>query len=101
LNVFFRIIKNETFSAYLLIPVALLAVLLGAHFNSHFLEESHQFLNWHFNLRGVTLDYLLGYFFYNIGLQLRFELSDGALKNRKILGLSALAAILGMFVPAI
>ncbi len=101
MSAFLRIVKNETFSAYLLLPVAVLAILLGAHFDSHFLEQSRQFSNWHFNLRGLTLDYLLGYFFYNIGLQLRFELSDGALKDRKVLGVSALAAILGMFVPAI
>ena len=101
MNTFLRIVKNETFSAYLLIPTALLAILLGLHFDSHFLEQSRQIANWHFNLREFTLDYLLGFFFYNIGLQLRFELSDGALQDRKVLGLSALAAVLGMFVPAL
>ena len=101
MNTFLRIVKNETFSAYLLIPIALLAILLGSNFDSHFLEQSRQIANWHFNLREFTLDYLLGFFFYNIGLQLRFELADGDLKDRKVLGLSALAAVLGMFVPAI
>lgn len=100
MNTFLRIVKNETFSAYLLVPTALIAILLGVHFDSHFLEQSRQIANWHFNLREFTLDYLLGFFFYNIGLQLRFELSDGALQDRKVLGLSALAAVLGMFVPA-
>ena len=100
MNSLLRIIKNETFSAYLLIPIALLAILLGAHFDSHFLEQGRQISNWHFTIREFTLDYLLGYFFYNIGLQLRFELADGALKDRKVLGLSAMAAVLGMFVPA-
>ena len=101
MNTFLRIVKNETFSAYLLIPIALLAILLGGHFDSHLFEQARQIGNWHFDLRGLTLDYLLGFFFYNIGLQLRFELSDGGLKDRKVLILSALAAILGMFTPAI
>lgn len=101
MHTFLRIVKNETFSAYLLIPVALLAIFLGAQIDSHFLEQSRHISNWHFTIREFTLDYLLGYFFYNIGLQLRFELADGALKDRKVLALSALAAVLGMFVPAI
>jgi NhaA family Na+:H+ antiporter len=101
MNTFLRIIKNETFSAYLLIPVALIAVAIGANFDNHFLEAARQIGSWHFDLRGLTLDYLLGFFFYNIGLQLRFELSDGGLKDREVLILSGLAAILGMFVPAI
>jgi len=37
LSAFLRIIKNETFSAYLLIPVALIAIALGSHFDSQFL----------------------------------------------------------------
>ena len=95
-----RIIRNETFSAYILIPIGLLAILLGAHVDSHFLVQTHQIGNWHFNLRGLTLDYLIGFFFYNIGLQLRFELAEGALQNRRILVVSTIAALLGMFVPA-
>jgi NhaA family Na+:H+ antiporter len=101
MKTFLRIVKNETFSAYILIPVALLALVCGANFNDHFLVAPHHIASWHFDLRGLTLDYLLGYFFYSIGLQLRFELSDGSLKDRKVLTLSALAALLGMFVPAI
>ena len=101
MNIFLRLVKDETFSAYLLIPVALLAILLGAHIDSHFLEQSHQILNWHFTLRELTLDYLLGFFFYNIGLQLRFELAVGALQDRKVLVVSAIAALLGMCFPAL
>jgi NhaA family Na+:H+ antiporter len=101
LNIFLRIVKNETFSAYLLIPVALIAIALGTHFDSHFLEATHHIGNWHFTIREFTLDYLLGFFFYNIGLQLRFELADGALRDRRVLVVSAIAAGLGMFVPAI
>ena len=101
MRTFLRIIKNETFSAYILIPIALLAIALGAHLDSHFLIQVHHLGNWHFNLRELTLDYLLGFFFYNIGLQLRFELADGALQNRRILLVSSFAALLGMFVPAL
>lgn len=100
MNTFLRIIKNETFCAYLLIPIALFAIALGSHFDSHFLEQARQIGNWNFNLREVTLDYLLGLFFYNIGLQLRFELAEGALRDRNVLALSTLAALLGMLVPA-
>ncbi len=96
-----RIVKNETFSAYLLIPLGLLAILLGSHIDSHFLEQTHRIAAWNFSLREATLDYLLGFFFYGIGLQLRFELSEGVLKNRKILFVSALAAGLGMAIPAL
>jgi len=96
-----RIIRNETFSAYILLPIGLLAILLGAHVDSHFLVQTHQIGNWHFNLRELTLDYLIGFFFYNIGLQLRFELAEGALQNRRILVVSSIAALLGMFVPAV
>ena len=101
MNTFLRIIKNETFCAYLLIPIALLAIVLGSHFESHFLEQTLHIGNWNFNLRELTLDYLLGLFFYNIGLQLRFELAEGALRDRKVLALSTLAALLGMLVPAL
>ncbi len=96
-----RIIKNETFSAYILIPIGVLAIALGSHFNSNFLEQSRHIFGWHFNLREATLDYLLGFFFYAIGLELRFEFLEGTLKNRRILTVSALAATLGMAVPAI
>ena len=96
-----RIIKNETFSAYILIPLGLLAIVLGSHFGSHFLESSRHILDWHFTIREATLDYLLGFFFYAIGLELRFELLEGTLKNRRILAVSALAATLGMAIPAI
>lgn len=101
MNIFLRIIKNETFSAYLLIPVALLAIALGANVDSHFLVAARHIGNWHFTIREFTLDYLLGFFFYNIGLQLRFELTDGALRDRKVLLVSAIAAGLGMIVPAL
>ncbi len=100
MKTFLRIIKTETFSAYILLPIAFLAILLGALVDSHFLVQTHQIGNWHFNLRELTLDYLIGFFFYNIGLQLRFELAEGALQNRRILVVSSIAALLGMFVPA-
>ncbi len=96
-----RIVKNETFSAYILIPLGILAMLLGTHFDSHFLEQTHRIAGWHFTIREATLDYLLGFFFYGIGLQLRFELAEGALANRKVLLVSAICAILGMAVPAL
>ena len=96
-----RIIKNETFCAYLLIPVGLLAIGLGANFNGHFLEQHQRIGGWHFTIREATLDYLLGFFFYVIGLQLRFELKHGVLQNRKILVVSALSAGMGMAVPAL
>ena len=101
MSAFLRIIKNETFSAYLLIPVALIAIALGSHFDSQFLEATRHIGSWHFTIREFTLDYLLGFFFYNIGLQLRFELAEGALQDRKVLIISAISAGLGMFVPAI
>ena len=100
MSAFLRIVKNETFSAYILIPIALLAIALGLHIDNHFLVQAHLIGNWHFNLRELTLDYLVGFFFYNIGLQLRFELAEGALQDRRILVVSSIAALLGMFVPA-
>ena len=96
-----RIIRNETFSAYLLIPVGLLAILLGNQIDSKFLETTHHIIDWHFNLRGLTLDYLLGFFFYSVGLQLRFEFKEGGLQDRKVLVVSSLAAALGMATPAL
>ena len=96
-----RIIRNETFSAYLLIPVGILAIILGSQIDSRFLETVHHISNWHFNLRGLTLDYLLGFFFYSVGLQLRFEFKEGGLQDRKVLIVSSLAAVLGMATPAL
>jgi len=96
-----RIIRNETFSAYLLIPVGLLAILLGNQIDSKFLETTHHIIDWHINLRGLTLDYILGFFFYSIGLQLRFEFKEGGLQDRKVLIVSSLAAALGMATPAL
>ena len=96
-----RIVKNETFSAYILIPVGLLAIALGAHFDSHFLEQHRQIAGWHFTIREATLDYLLGFFFYSVGLQLRFELVKGALQDRKVLIVSAASAAMGMATPAL
>ena len=61
-----RIVQNETFSAYILIPIALLAIALGAHFDAHFLEQARQIAGWHFTIREFTLDYLLGFFFYSV-----------------------------------
>ena len=101
MNPFLRIAKNEAFSAYILIPIALVAILLGSHIDGQFLEQTRHIGNWNFTLRGFTLDYLLGFFFYSIGLALRFELAHGALQDRKVLAISAIAAIMGMFVPAI
>lgn len=96
-----RVMRNETFSAYILIPIGLLSIALGANFNSHFLEQTHRISGWHFTIREATLDYLLGFFFYAIGLQLRFELVHGSLQNRKVLVVSALSAGMGMAVPAL
>jgi NhaA family Na+:H+ antiporter len=96
-----RIIRNETFSAYLLIPVGLLAIILGSQIDSRFLETTHHIADWHFNLRGLTLDYILGFFFYSVGLQLRFEFKEGGLQDRKVLIVSSLAAALGMATPAL
>jgi len=96
-----RIIRNETFSAYLLIPVGLLAIILGSQIDSKFLETTHDIADWHFNLRGLTLDYILGFFFYSVGLQLRFEFKEGGLQDRKVLVVSSLAAALGMATPAL
>ena len=95
-----RIIRNETFSAYILIPIALLAIALGSHFDAHFLEQSRQISGWRFTIREFTLDYLLGFFFYSVGLQLRFELVKGALQDRKVLIVSTIAAGMGMATPA-
>ena len=96
-----RIIRNETFSAYLLMPVGLLAIILGSQIDSRFLETTHHIADWHFNLRGLTLDYILGFFFYSVGLQLRFEFQEGGLQDRKVLIVSSLAAALGMATPAL
>ena len=96
-----RIVKNETFSAYILIPVALLGIALGAHFDAHFLEQIREIAGWHFTIREFTLDYLLGFFFYSVGLQLRFEVVKGALQDRKVLIVSAVAAGMGMATPAL
>ena len=96
-----RIIRNETFSAYLLVPVGLLAIILGSQIDSRFLETTHHIADWHFNLRGLTLDYILGFFFYSVGLQLRFEFKEGGLQDRKVLFVSSLAAALGMATPAL
>lgn len=95
-----RIVRNETFSAYILLPVGLLAIILGNHFDAHFLEQGRQFVGWHFTIREFTLDYLLGFFFYSVGLQLRFEIVKGALQDRKVLIVSAFAAGMGMATPA-
>jgi len=96
-----RIIKNETFSAYILIPIALLAIAIGSHWNAHFLEQNHSIAGWHFTIREFTLDYVLGFFFYSVGLQLRFEVVKGALQDRKVLFVSACAAGMGMAAPAL
>jgi len=96
-----RIVKNETFSAYILFPIALLAIALGSHFDSHFLEQTRTIAGWHFTIREFTLDYLLGFFFYSVGLQLRFELVQGSLVDRKVLTVSALSAGMGMATPAL
>ena len=96
-----RIFKNETFSAYILIPIGLLAIALGSHFDSHFLEQTRTIAGWHFTIREFTLDYLLGFFFYSVGLQLRFELVQGSLVDRKVLTVSAISAGMGMATPAL
>jgi Na+:H+ antiporter, NhaA family len=96
-----RIVKNETFSAYILIPVGLLAIAIGSHWNAHFLEQMRSIAGWHFTIREFTLDYLLGFFFYSVGLQLRFEVVKGALQDRKVLFVSAFAAAVGMAAPAL
>lgn len=95
------IIRNETFSAYILIPIAGLAILLGANYDNHFLEVPHSFLGSNLDLTQITLDFLLGFFFFNIGLELRTELAEGALQDRKVLVVSAIGAGLGMLAPAL
>ena len=74
---------------------------LGYQIDSKFLETTHDIADWHFNLRGLTLDYILGFFFYSVGLQLRFEFKEGGLQDRKVLVVSSLAAALGMATPAL
>jgi len=101
LKILLRIIENETFSAYLLLPISLLSIVLGSHFGSNFFEQSRSVLGWKFSITEITLNFLLGFFFYNIGLELRFELAEGALQDKKILAISAIAAALGMLVPAL
>jgi NhaA family Na+:H+ antiporter len=79
----------------------LLAIALGNHFDSQFLEQVRSIAGWHFTIREFTLDYLLGFFFYSVGLQLRFELVQGSLQNRKVLAVSAISAGMGMAAPAL
>jgi len=95
------IIKNETFSAYLLIPIAVMSIFLGGRFSHQFLVEPHSFLGSNLSLTQITLDFLLGFFFFNIGLELRYELAEGALQDRKILIVSGIGAGLGMLAPAL
>lgn len=45
------------------------------------------------------MEYLLALFFFKIGLELRFELTNGVLVDRKFLGVAALSAFLGMIFP--
>ena len=51
-----RIVKNETFSAYILIPIALLAIAIGSHWNAHFLEQMRSIAGWHFTCLLYTSD---------------------------------------------
>ena len=96
-----RIIRNETFAAYLLLPVGIIAILFGSHYGSHFFEVNRQIFGFNFNWNNFILQFLLGFFFYNIGLELRYEFSGGALKDKKVLTTSAIAAICGMVAPAL
>ncbi|MEI6649526.1 MAG: Na+/H+ antiporter NhaA [Actinomycetes bacterium] len=85
-------LKREVISAYLLIPVTLLAIVLGSTTSNGYLNRN--------NLIGLVTDYLLGFFFLNVGLELKFELSEGVLVNRKLLVISLFSAVIGMVVPA-
>lgn len=101
LKTILSIIKNETFSAYILIPIEILSIFLGSRFDRQFLEAPHSFLGSNLSLTQFTLDFLLGFFFFNIGLELRYELAEGALRDRRTLVISGIGAGLGMLFPAL
>ncbi|MEI8067230.1 MAG: Na+/H+ antiporter NhaA, partial [Actinomycetes bacterium] len=97
----FSIMMTEAFSAYLLLPVALSAIVLGHNRSGSFLSVERHVLGVHLSLYQFVVEYLLAIFFYKIGLELRFELIHGVLKERKFLSISALSAGLGMIVPVV
>ena len=90
---------TETFSAYLLLPVAFLAIGVGHFQSGDLLNSERNVLGFHTNIYNFVIEYLLAIFFFKIGLELRFELIQGVLKERKFMAISALSAGLGMIVP--
>ena len=81
-----------TLSAIILIPTVLIAIFLGSSVKNDYLSKYH--------LISLVTDYLIGFFFLNIGLELRWELTSGVLLDRKLLSISMFSALSGMVTPA-
>ncbi len=94
-------LKSDSSSGVLLVLVTLLAMYIA---NSSFAEHYQSFL--HYQLLGMSLshwinDGLMAVFFLVVGLEVKRELMEGALKSKESAVFPAVAALGGMLMPAL
>jgi len=102
-------IKKESSSGVILIAVTLLALLLQnsflTDFYTNFLHTPVQVSFGSFGIAKPLLlwvnDGLMAIFFFLVGLEVKREVLEGELSSRSQVVLPAIAAIGGMFVPAV
>lgn len=96
--------KSDRGAAVLLMGAAMLGIILA---NSPFADAIFQVKETEFSFLGVNLDaehlvseFLLAIFFFQAGLELKYELRLGALSNIRAAMIPIVAAIAGVLVPA-
>lgn len=104
-----KFLAIEEKSGFLLAASALLAIVLkNSFFESHYdlwVNFSFDFtlLNMHFKSPLIfwVNDFLMSFFFFLIGLELKREFLEGHLREPKNIALPAIAALGGLIVPAV
>ena len=102
-NYFFQ---NQQSSGILLILFTIISLILAnSAYNSNYQALIHSATKNNFHLPATLLDWinegLMTLFFVLIGIEIKRELYEGELKNRKNAMLPLLGALGGMIVPAV
>lgn len=96
-----RFVSNDRNSAALLLPIALLALILGRGGSPSPFDSQHQWFGMGFTLREWISEGPFVIFFFVAGLELKFELSRSKATMRRTIAVPMAAAAMGMVVPAL
>jgi NhaA family Na+:H+ antiporter len=96
-----RFVRNERSSAALLLPIAVLALILGRGGSPSPFDSHYQWLGMGFTLREWISEGPFVIFFFVAGLELKSELSRSKASLRHTIAVPMAAAAMGMATPAL